>query len=621
MERESFEDPEIAEVLNRNYISIKVDREERPDIDNIYMTFCQLITGQGGWPLTIIMTPDREPFFAGTYFPKYSRHGYPGLIDILNKIANMWRTKKNSVIDTSQNIITALDDAALAQKKEKVNLDTVHEAFNNFSEIFDSNYGGFGKAPKFPTPTNLLYLLRYHNAYRNNTALIMVEKTLESMYKGGIFDHIGFGFSRYSTDQKWLVPHFEKMLYDNAQLALAYLEVYQITKRELYKEIAEEIFTYILRDMTSPGGGFYSAEDADSEGEEGKFYLWAFEEICSVLGEDAEVFCRYYDISPGGNFEDKNIPNLIDTAIEKIENDNQLKARLKSIRQMLFNYRKNRIHPHKDDKILTSWNGLMIAALAYGGRVLNNEEYTAAAEAASNFIFDKLIREDGRLLARYRDGEAAFPAYLEDYAFLVWGLLELYETTFKPEYLNKATALTEDMIKYFWDEKDEGFFIYGNDSEQLILRPKISYDSALPSGSAVAALNMLRLGGITGNIELVEKARIQIDVFGSKIKGNPASHTFFLMALMFDSLSVREIVIAGDKNDDKTREVLKEINKRFLPYTLTVLNDGNKELNKLIPFIEDQKRVNNKTTVYICENFTCREPIFDIEKLNEILDG
>jgi len=620
MARESFEDPEIAEILNEKYVSIKVDREERPDIDNIYMSFCQLLTGHGGWPLTIIMTPDSKPFFAGTYFPKYSRNGHPGLIDILNKVANMWETKRDIIIDSSENFTEVLEDSSFPQGRKGLGLDILTEAFNEFSGFYDQEYGGFSDAPKFPSPSNLLFLLRYYYTSKNEHALKMVEKTLKSMYKGGIFDHIGFGFSRYSTDRKWLVPHFEKMLYDNALLALVYLEAYQITKKELYKEIAEKVFTYILRDMVSPEGGFYSAEDADSEGEEGRFYVWDFDEINSIL-DDADTFCKYYGISPSGSFEGRNIPNLIDIDIDGLENNMPLKGRLESMREILFNHRKNRIHPHKDDKILTSWNGLMIVTLAYGARILNNKKYLVTAELALDFIFNKLIRADGRLLARYRDGESAFPAYLEDYAFLIWGLIELYEATHKPTYLEKAINLTHGMIKYFWDEKNGGFFIYGNDSEQLILRPKLSYDGALPSGGAVASLNMLRLARITGYIEFEEKAHLQMDVFSPKILDNPASHTTFLIALMYYNLSVKEIVITGDINENKTREMLKEINKRYLPFSTFVLNNESRELNEIIPSLQYKNKVGNQVTAYVCQDYTCKEPITNIDKLAKLLDS
>ncbi|HQA48726.1 MAG TPA: thioredoxin domain-containing protein, partial [Bacillota bacterium] len=499
MERESFEDEEVAKVLNDYYVSIKVDREERPDIDSIYMSVCQAVTGQGGWPLTIIMTPDEKPFFAGTYFPKSGKYGYPGLVELLLRIKDAWDTERDRLVETGSNITEAIKNSPRRIDGEKLGQETAERALRGFRNSFDEVYGGFGGAPKFPTPHNLYFLLRYWKASGNGTALIMVEKTLESMYKGGLFDHIGFGFSRYSTDGKWLVPHFEKMLYDNALLAYAYTEAYQATGKDIYKDIARKIFTYVLRDMTSTGGGFYSAEDADSEGEEGKFYLWQPEEVKEAAGEeDGKLFCDWYGISPAGNFEGKSIPNLIGRDLGILYEDKALARRLDGVREKLFMYREKRIRPHRDDKILTSWNGLMIAALALGGRAFHSDEYIKAAEAAYGFIQRNLVRGDGRLLARYRDGESAFPAYLDDYAFLVWGLIELYRATFKTGYLKRALELNRDMLDLFWDEREGGLFLYGEDSEQLIMRPKEVYDGALPSGNSVALYNMLRLSRMTG---------------------------------------------------------------------------------------------------------------------------
>ncbi len=620
MERESFEDREVADILNKYFVSIKVDREERPDIDSIYMSVCQALTGQGGWPLTIIMSPDKKPFFAGTYFPKDNRHGIPGLVHVLNRIREAWASRRNDLITSGDKIISALQDMKSSHDGVEIGRKTVHDTYRSLENLFDSVYGGFGIAPKFPTPHNLSLLLRYFHVRGNERALEMVENTLEHMYRGGIFDHIGFGFSRYSTDRKWLVPHFEKMLYDNALMAMVYVEAFQITGDLFYKEVAEKIFTYVLRDMTSPEGGFYSAEDADSEGEEGKFYVWTVDEIASVAGkEDGELFCRYYSITPEGNFEGKNIPNLIGQDLEEIDTDHALRNKLDAIRQTLFEHREKRVHPHKDDKILTAWNGLMIAALSCGGRVFGRQEYIDAAGKAARFIADNLMREDGRLLARYRDGEAALPAYLDDYAFLIWGLIELYEATFEPDYLDRALYLNRDMLEYFEDPAG-GLFLYGEDSEQLIIRPKDVYDGAMPSGNSVAALNMLRLARMTGNKGLEEKVGKQFKVFGGSIKNSPVSHTHFIMALLFNQIPTREIVIAGQKGERETDAMIREINKRFLPYSTVVLNNGS-GIRQLIPFIGDQKREKDTTTVYVCENYACHPPVTDINKLVELLDN
>ncbi|OGO78542.1 MAG: thioredoxin, partial [Clostridiales bacterium GWB2_37_7] len=453
----------------------------------------------------------------------------------------------------------------------------------------------------------------------NSDALQMVEKTLESMYRGGIYDHIGFGFARYSTDSKWLVPHFEKMLYDNALLAIAYLEVYQVTRKQEYRRVAEQIFEYVLRDMTSPEGGFYSAEDADSEGVEGKFYVWTPKEVAEVLGaRAAKEYCSMFDISERGNFEGTSIPNIIHN---KMSFGELTQLPLEDMRTKLFQHREKRIHPYKDDKILTAWNGLMIAALAYGARVLGNENYEKAAEGAVSFIQSKLIRGDGRLLARYREGEAAYAGYLDDYAFFVWGLIELYQASFDIKYLKLAVSLNEDMIKYFGDEANGGYFIYGNDSEQLIARPKEAYDGAMPSGNSVAALNLLRLGRLTGNTDLEVEAERMFGAFADKVNDYSMGHTYMLMGVMLARGNGSEIVIVGDKTDAAVQSFINIINKSFLPYSVVVVKEEKdiETLVKLIPYTEGQQRVDDKTTAYVCENFSCRAPITDANKLSEAL--
>lgn len=535
MERESFEDEEVAEVLNNNFVSIKVDREERADIDSIYMTFCQAYTGSGGWPLTIIMTPDKKPFFAGTYFPKESKYGREGIIDLLNSISDMWVKDKERLIGFSNEMIEEIKKHIIDANntKEMIKKEIIEETVRDLKEYFDENYGGFSKRPKFPTPHNILFLLRYYSKTKDQETLNMIEKTLQCMYKGGIFDHLGFGFARYSTDEKWLIPHFEKMLYDNALLALVYMEAYKITEKSLYKEIAEKVFTYILKNMTSPEGGFYSAEDADSEGIEGKFYVWDIEEIENILGkEKAKVYCNIYGITSRGNFEGKNIPNLINTKLEELKENNDLKEELEDIRIKLLEFREKREHPFKDDKILTSWNGLMIAALAYGGKVLENEDYLNAAKKASDFILNKLIRSDGRLLGRYRDGQSANLALLEDYAFFIWGLIEVYNADKSSKYLDKALELNDQMLKCFYDEENGGLYLYGSDSEKLVVRPKELYDGAIPSGNSVATLNMITLSKITGKSELEEKVTKQFIAFGDSVNQNPVAYTHFITAFM-----------------------------------------------------------------------------------------
>lgn len=619
MERESFENQEVAKVLNDHYVSIKVDREERPDIDSIYMSVCQAITGQGGWPLTIIMTPDKKPFFAGTYFPKTGKYGYPGLVELLLKVKDAWNSDRERLVETGNNITEAIRNSPRRMDSEKLGEEALDRTFRVLESSFDEVYGGFSGAPKFPTPHNLMFLLRYWRARDNDTALDMVERTLLSMYKGGMFDHVGFGFSRYSTDKRWLVPHFEKMLYDNALLSYAYTEAYQATGKEVYKDIASKIFTYVLRDMTSSEGPFYSAEDADSEGEEGKFYLWYPEEVMETVGKEAgELFCNWYDIKHEGNFEGKNIPNLINIDLGRMLEDKGLINRLETIRGKLFEHREQRTRPYRDDKILTSWNGLMIAALALAGRAFASAEYTKAAEAAFGFIDRNLVRDDGRLLARYRDGEAALPAYLEDYAFLVWGLIELYQATFKMYYLKRALELNRNMLKIFGGQEDGGLFMYGGDSEQLIMRPKEVYDGALPSGNSVALYNMLRLSKMTGDTKIEERAQQLVEAFAGEVGHNPNAYSFFMSAFMFSMQPGRKIVLTARSLQD-VGDMLDRINGRFMPFATVLLNFGDEQLYKIAPFTKEQKMVEEKPTAYVCQNFACLQPVTEADVLSDIL--
>ncbi len=621
MERESFEDEEVAKILNENFICIKVDREERPDIDSIYMTFCQAYTGRGGWPLTVALTYDKKPFFAGTYFPKESKYGMPGIKELLNSIHEAWIKDKEKLIKSSNDMIEEIKGYTETSDKGVMNSKVIEDAVKNLKMHFQKDYGGFSKSPKFPTPHNLYFLLRYYYIAEDKEVLNMVEKTLKAMYKGGIFDHIGYGFSRYSTDEKWLVPHFEKMMYDNALLSLVYTETYKLTGNSLYKDVAEKIFTYILRDMRDEDGGFYSAEDADSEGEEGKFYVWSLKEIVDTLGEEkAKLYTHIYNITRQGNFEGENIPNLINTPLEGIENNEELKLELEVSRNKLYEHREKRQHPFKDDKILTSWNGLVVASLAYGGRVLHKEEYINAAKKAADFILEKLIRKDGRVLSRYRQGESANLGILDDYAFLIWALIELYEGCFDIKYIKEALKLKDQMIKLFWDEEKGGFYLYGIDGEKLIIRPKELYDGAIPSGNSIAALALLKLSKITGDLEIENLAQKQFNAFASTVKKNPIAYTGFITAFMYNNNPVKEIVIAGDKEEEFVKEVLKEINSKYNPFLIIILNNGNEEIYGVNSFIKNQGKIDKKSTVYVCENFSCKEPITDISLFKNYLN-
>jgi uncharacterized protein YyaL (SSP411 family) len=629
MAHESFEDEAVAGILNKHFVSIKVDREERPDVDHLYMTVCQAMTGQGGWPLTIMMTPEKKPFFAGTYFPKSRKYGRAGLVEILMQIVEKWEEDHTQVAEVGDQIVNEVEKRMLSNLKGEVTVEILNKAYSYYEQVFDPVFGGFGGAPKFPTSHNLSFLMRYYNRTGEVKALQMVEKTLDAMHRGGMYDHVGFGFSRYSVDEKWQVPHFEKMLYDNSLLAWTYLEAYQLSGKQKYANVAEQIFAYVLRDMTDSTGAFYSAEDADSEGHEGKFYVWDPDEVLEVLGtEDGELFCDLYDITKEGNFEGHNIPNLIQHDLEKYAElksitMDELQQKVERCRQKLFDYREQRIHPGKDDKVLTSWNGLMIMAMSKGYKVLNRSEYLEAARKSADFIVSHLRRPDGRLLARYRDGEAAFFAYLDDYAFMVWGLMELYEASFETKYLRLAIELNNQMLDLFWDDDNGGLYFYGSDSEQLFTRNKEIYDGALPSGNAVATLNLLKLSKLTYDARLSQIADQQIKAFAGAVEQHPTGHSMFLIALDYAYSPSSEIVIAGDLKVETTSKMISEVRKGFRPNTMTFhlpSGEEGRETNELIPLVQDKHAIGGKATAYVCENFSCQSPTTDIEELQELLN-
>ncbi|SHN84781.1 hypothetical protein SAMN02745215_04278 [Desulfitobacterium chlororespirans DSM 11544] len=637
MERESFEDQEVAQLINRYFVPIKVDREERPDVDHIYMEFCQALTGSGGWPLTLFLTPDeRKPFYAGTYFPKESRYGRPGILGLLSQLGELWAKDQPKIRGSAEAIYKAVtsreeplaSSLTPAQQDDfipwaKEILDT---AFQTLQKSFDRQYGGFGRAPKFPTPHHLTFLLRYAHDHGDDPeaqqAALMVRTTLERMGQGGIFDHVGFGFARYSTDRHWLVPHFEKMLYDNGLLAIAYLENYQAQHDPHDEQKAREIFAYVLRDMTAAEGGFYSAEDADSEGVEGKFYVWTPREIHGILGnEEGRLYCQAYGITLGGNFEGKNIPNLLDTDWKALDSEGQhslevLKGRLEESRKKLFAVRKERIPPHKDDKILTSWNGLMIAALAKGAQILGEPAYGEAAEQAVCFI-RKNLYADQRLLARYRNGDSAHLGYLDDYAFLIWGLIELYQASGKKEYLEFALKLQREQDELFWDGAKSGYFLTGRDAEELLIRPKEIYDGATPSGNSISALNLIRLARFTGDGDLEERAYEQINAFKATLSTYPSGYSAFLQAIQFALQESREIILAGSLQHPELGNMKTMIFKEFRPYTTLLYEEGT--LSELIPWLKDYPLDSEKVTAYLCQNYACHKPVHNAEKLSALL--
>ena len=613
MAHESFEDTEVAELMNNNFIAIKVDREERPDIDSIYMTVCQRLTGHGGWPLTIFMTPDQIPFYAGTYFPKDSKYGKPGLLQILESIGSKWCTSKDEIIQSGNRILDSIkNDFSPENSNEELTKTPVKDAFLLSSQMFDSTNGGFGDAPKFPSAHKLMFLSRFGINENMINPLEMVEKTLNSMFKGGIYDHIGYGFSRYATDEAWLIPHFEKMLYDNALLLITYLEAYQQTQNPLYKIICVNTFKYILTEMTSDEGGFYSAQDADSDGVEGKFYVFNPSEILVLLGdEDGAYFNNYYDVTPEGNFEGANILNLLDNYNYDKEDE-----RINALRDKVFEYRNSRTKLHKDDKILTSWNALMITALAKGYKVLGDEKYLHAADKSLNFIKEKLTNDNSRLLARFRDGDSKYLGYLDDYAYLVWALMELYNSTFDVKYLKEALKFNKDMIDLFWDTKNYGFFLNGKDSKSLIANPKDIYDGALPSGNSVASFNLVKLYKLTGDKILEEHAFKQLTAFYGTVKEMPIGYSFYIIALMEMLYPSKELVVVA--NDTSELEDLKiTLKNKFTPNLTIVVKtkENEKELENLIPFTKDYTMKNDKTTYYLCIDGSCNTPS---NNLNEI---
>ena len=637
MAHESFEDPEVARLMNEVFVSIKVDREERPDVDGIYMAACHMMTGSGGWPLNIIMTPEKKPFFAATYIPKESRFGLIGILELIPRIRDLWANQRGEVLRLSNKIAAVLQRTSQGASGEEMGEATLQLAYEQLASCFDEQYAGFGTAPKFPTPHNLLFLLRFWKRTGNAMALEMVEKTLQAMRQGGIYDQIGFGFHRYSTDPEWLVPHFEKMLYDQAMLAMTYAEAYQATRKLYYSETAREIFTYVLRDIRAPEGGFFSAEDADSEGMEGKFYVWTQQEIEQALGkEETDFIIKVFNIEKDGNFVEQtsnkvrgvNILHLR-KSLEELASDfklsrNDMQKQLEMIRQKLFAHREKRDHPMKDDKILTDWNGLMIAALAKGAQALDEPEYAEAARCAADFILTNMRRPDGRLWHRYRDGQCGVQGNLDDYAFLIWGLLELYEALFDTKYLRTALELTNDMLRHFWDNDAGGLYFTPDDGESLIIRKKEIYDGAIPSGNSVAMLNLLRLGRMTANSDLEEKAARIGSAFSGSVKRSPMAHTQLMVALDFAIGPCYEVIIAGTSRSEDTQAMIKALRGHYLPNKVVLLNPSEQdsfEIAQLAEFTRSLSSINAQATAYVCVNHRCQLPTTDISHMLELLSS
>jgi uncharacterized protein YyaL (SSP411 family) len=635
MAHESFEDPQVADLMNKTFISIKVDREERPDIDGTYMTVCQMMTGSGGWPLTIIMTPGKKPFFAATYIPKTTRYGRIGMMELIPRISEVWRSRRMEVLHAAEELTERLHIISLQTPGEALGAEALNLAYEQLASRFDARQGGFGEAPKFPTPHNFLFLLRYWKRTGQQRALDMVGKTLEAMRWGGVYDHVGFGFHRYSTDAVWFLPHFEKMLYDQALLTMAYTEAYLATQKRTYARTAQEILTYVLRDMTAREGGFYSAEDADSEGEEGKFYVWTEGEIREVLAEEeAALVINVFNVQKQGNFGEEStgsktganilhlkIPLEVLAAEMKIS-EKQLMKSLETVRRKLFERREKRVHPHKDDKILADWNGLMIAALAKGTRAYGENKYAEAAGRAVDFILRKMRTSDGRLLHSYREGSAHVTALVDDYAFLIWGLLELYEATFDTRYLRFALEFNEDMIQHFWDGENGGFYSTADNAEQILVRQKEIYDGAVPSGNSVAMWNLLRLGHIIGSEAFEDKARRIGEAFSETVKTSPSVFTQLMVALDFEVGPGYEVVLSGDPASEDTQGMIRALRGHFLPNKVVIFRPSEKgvpEISRIAEFTAQQTSIEGKATAYVCQNYACKLPTTDIDEMLKLL--
>ncbi|MGE3973587.1 MAG: thioredoxin domain-containing protein [Bdellovibrionales bacterium] len=621
MEHESFEDPTVAAMMNEVFVNIKVDREERPDIDHIYMTVCQMMSGQGGWPLTIFMTPDMKPFFAATYIPKTSRHGHIGMIDLIPRIQDVWTNRREEVYRTAEGITAGLLRLSETPTiEEGFSAKDLHETFDMLSQGYDETYGGFGAAPKFPTPSHFRFLLRYWKRFRSERALNMVTNSLTQMRQGGVFDHVGLGFHRYSTDREWLTPHFEKMLYDQATLLMAYTEAYQATKNPLFEQTAHEICAYVKQKFLSPEGAFYSAEDADSEGEEGKFYLWEQKELQTVLtSEEFSFVKKSFNIQEYGNFVEHgvqkpgNILSLIPVWKEwSPQEQATFKTKWESIRKKLESFREKRIFPHKDDKILTDWNALMIGALAKSARVFNRPDYSEMAQKALQFLNSHLKKKT--YLHRYRDGEAAIISPVDDYAFLLHAHIELYESVFDPLLLENALLVAQEMIDLFWDEKDLGFFFTSKNAEALLVRKKERYDGATPAGQSVAIESLSRLSKLTGQMSFDEYAQKALQSSGNEIRRYPSAYTYLMSALDFTFGPPQELVVTAQGLSQELKQHLSIIQREFLPHLSLVLKTKASDPSAASSFTSGMS-ITESSLYYICENFTCAQPTQDFDSV------
>ena len=621
MEHESFENEEIAKLMNDNFVNIKVDREERPDLDQIYMNAVQMMTRHGGWPMTVFLTPEGVPFYGGTYFPPEDRYNMPGFPRVLLGVAETYRSRPDEVTETAVSILEELRNMGQARESnDALNTEILDAAEGRIAASYDPVYGGFGNAPKFPAAMNLEFLLRQFHRMGRNETLLMIEHTCRKMAEGGMYDQLGGGFHRYSTDARWLAPHFEKMLYDNALLSRLYLHVYQQTKDEFYKRIAEETLDYVLREMTDARGGFYSTQDADSEGHEGKFFVWTVDEAKEILGEeDGALFSAFYDVTEGGNFEGKNILH-VSRSLEEVAKETgvtveRLQEALTRGRRELFVARERRIKPDRDEKVLTAWNGLMLASFAEAAAILERKDYLDAAEKSAQFVLENLKR-DGLLLRTHKDNQSKLNGYLDDYAFYIDGLVALYQATGRLRWLEEARTLTDRMIAEFWDNEDGGFFYTGKSHEELIVRSKDYFDNATPSGNSVAAEVLLHLAALTANEDYARKAVTIFRLLRDPLTRYASAFGRLLGALDFYLSTPKEIAIIGESEAQETRALLREVWTRYLPNKIVAQTGGDDECAaEVVPLLRDRPMTDGHATAYVCEHYTCQQPVSSAAEL------
>jgi uncharacterized protein YyaL (SSP411 family) len=626
MERESFENEEIARLMNQLFVNIKVDREERPDLDEIYMNAVQMMTGRGGWPMTMFLTPDGKPFYGGTYFPPEDRYNVPGFPKILRGVANAYYNQPQDINNNVDQVLARLESMSRSQASAApFDRDSIIRAAEQLAQAHDAEHGGFGHAPKFPNAGVYELFLRAYHRSKDRRFLDVITHTLTKMAQGGIYDHLGGGFHRYSVDDKWLVPHFEKMLYDNAQLMRVYANVYQITADQTYEQVAVETANYLIREMMQPEGGFYSTQDADSEGAEGKFFIWTPEQISRVLGEEsADVFCRIYDVSDTGNFEGANIlhPTLTLQQASKYfsKSEEAIVSLVSEAKQKLFAEREKRIKPFRDEKAIAAWNGLALSALAEVIKIRRDEQHERAVQQTVEFIFSRMYR-DGYLLHTYKEGVPKILGYLDDYAFLGVGLLDVFEAVYDRALLTKATELAEIMLREFWDDNDGAFFYTGKSHEQLITRAKPAFDGSIPSGNSLAAQLLLRLNYYNGNETYRAKAEIILRCYRDAMMAQPFGFAHMLSALDFYLERPKEIVLVGAPEDPATQALLARLDSTYLPNSTLQVVASDSSLAELSPLLQGKTQIGGRPTAYVCHEFTCSAPVTTWEELKPLLDG